>query len=240
MTMTMTKLKRLSLLAPVLLFAACTVTKKEPIAMAEVNCMTLGDACSKLHKAKVEDGPGLVYINEKTDWTRYHKIMIQPVTFWAGASQDATPEDQQRLVNYFNSKLHEELAKTFEIVTRPGPGVIIYSAALGDVESSTPVMRSISMFVPQAHMLSNIAYLATDKFPFVGRAVIEAKGVDAETGELLAAEVDRQAGGGMFTNGAQWKWGDAEHAIDFWIEREARAITAWTKGTIKPGDPLPK
>ena len=47
--------------------------------------------------------------------------------------------------------------------------------AIVDASSATPVLRSISMIVPQARLLSSLKYLATGSFPFVGGAQAEAQ-----------------------------------------------------------------
>jgi hypothetical protein len=91
------------------------------------------------------------------------------------------------LVNYFSQQLKEKLGQKFEIVSQPGPGVMKLHVALIDAEAATPVLRSISMIVPQAHMLSNLKYLATGTMPCVGAAQAEAKITDSVTGQTLIA-----------------------------------------------------
>jgi len=118
------------------------------------------------------------------------------------------------LVNYFSLQLKQQLSQKFEIVTQPGPGVMKLDVALTDAEAASPVLRSISMIVPQAHMLANLKYLATDSFPFVGAAQAEAKFTDSVSGQILAMAVDKRIGGGSPTTGFQWEWGDAENAIN--------------------------
>jgi hypothetical protein len=103
--------------------------------------------------------------------------------------------------------------------------------ALTDAEAATPVLRSISMIVPQAHMLSNLKYLATGSMPFVGAAQAEVKVTDSVSGQVLGLFVDKRIGGGSFTTGFQWQWGDAENAVNHWAELTANKLSAWTSGT---------
>lgn len=103
--------------------------------------------------------------------------------------------------------------------------------ALVDVEAANPGLRSISMIVPQAHMLANLKYLATGSMPFVGAAQAEAKITDSVSGQILALSVDKRIGGGSFTTGFQWQWGDAENAINHWSELAANRLSSWTSGT---------
>ncbi|MGR8999255.1 MAG: DUF3313 domain-containing protein [Gammaproteobacteria bacterium] len=217
----------------VLLLSACTTTQKAPIDQASMNCGLLGDVCGKLTPGG-KDQVSMRYINPSAQWTNYNKVMIDQVTFWGGDSTSVSAADQQMLVNYFSQQLKDQLGKKFEIVNHAGPGVMKLTIAMTDAETATPVLRSISMIVPQAHMLSNLKYLATGTFPFVGGAQAEAKMTDSVSGELLAAVADRRIGGGSTAAGFQWQWGDAENAIDKWCGMLAERLSSWTTGSATP------
>ena len=216
-----------------LLLSACTVTQKAPLEQSEVRCGLLASDCHKL-QAGGKDQASFRYVNPAAKWAQYSKVMIEPVTFWGGEATAVSAADQQALMNYFSQQLRQQLGKKFEIVEQPGPGVMKVSVAMTDAETATPVLRSISMFVPQAHMLSNLKYLATGTFPFVGGAQGEAKITDSVSGMLLSAAADKRIGGGNAINGMQWQWGDAEHAIDQWCEMLTERLSGWTAGTSKP------
>ena len=216
-----------------LLLSACSTTQKVAVNQSELNCAFLRDDCSLLTTGG-KSQTGLRYVNPAAQWSRYNKIIIDPVTFWGGDSTQISPSDQQMLVNYFSQQLNKELSQKFEIVTQPGPGVMKLDVALTDADAATPILRSISMIVPQAHMLANLKYLATDSFPFVGAAQAEAKVTDSVSGQILAMAVDKRIGGGSPTTGFQWEWGDAENAINHWAELTADRLSAWTSGTEKP------
>lgn len=216
-----------------LLLSGCTVTQKAPLEQSEVRCGLLASDCHKL-QAGGKDQASFRYVNPAAKWGQYSKVMIEPVTFWGGESTSVSAADQQALMNYFSQQLREQLGKKFQIVEQPGPGVMKVTVAMTDAETATPVLRSISMFVPQAHMLSNLKYLATGTFPFVGGAQGEAKITDSVSGVLLSAAADKRIGGGNAINGMQWQWGDAEHAIDQWCEMLTERLSSWTAGTSKP------
>jgi Protein of unknown function (DUF3313) len=216
-----------------LLLGACTTTQKVAVNQADVNCAFLGNNCSLLTTGGKEQA-GLRYVNPSAQWSQYNKILIDPVTYWGGDSTKMPASDQQMLVNYFSQQLKEKLGEKFQIVNQPGPGVMKLDVALTDAETATPVLRSISMIVPQAHMLANLKYLATGSMPFVGAAQAEAKVTDSVTGQILAMAVDKRIGGGSFTTGFQWQWGDAENAVNHWAELTADRLSAWTSGTAAP------
>lgn len=217
----------------VLSVVGCAATQKAEIKPGGLKCAFLGSDCSRLSPGP-EDGAALLYNNPKADWTKYNKVLTSPVTFWGGDTTQVSAADQQELVNYFNQKLREKIGEKMPLADRPGPGVLKLDVAMTDAETATPVLRSVSMIVPQAHMLSNLSYLATDTFPFVGGAQGEAKVTDSMTGQTLALVVDRRIGGGNVSTGFQWQWGDAQNAIDAWCERAANKLSAWTSGTEKP------
>ena len=54
-------------------------------------------------------------------------------------------------MNYFSKQLNTYLGQKFQIVTQPGPGVMKFNVAMVDADAATPVLRSLSMIVPQAH-----------------------------------------------------------------------------------------
>lgn len=210
--------------------AACTTTQKANINQSDVNCAFLANECSKL-TAGGKDQVGLRYVNPAAQWTQYNKVLIAPVSFWGGDSTTVPAADQQALVNYFTDALNQQLGKKFEVVSQPGAGVMKIEVAMVDAAAATPVLRSVSMIVPQAHMLSNLKYLATGTFPFVGAAQAEGKITDSTSGQVLGLFVDKRIGGGSMATGFQWQWGDAENAINAWAELAANRLSSWTSGT---------
>ena len=217
----------------VALLSGCTTVQKAPIEQADLNCELIEKYCSMLTPG-TDKQMALRYVNPAAQWSQYRKVMIHPVTYWDSEEAKIPHADQQALVNYFNQTLREQLGKKFEVVDEPGPGVMTLMVALTNAETATPVLRSISMIVPQAHMLSNIKYLTTGTFPFVGGAEVEAKVMDSMSGQVLAAAVDKRLGGGNITTGFQWKWGDVENAMKFWAEHAANVLSSWTSGATQP------
>lgn len=104
--------------------------------------------------------------------------------------------------------------------------------ALTDATSATPVLRTISVVVPQAHALNLIKYGLTGTYAFVGSATGEAKLTDSMSGQLLAAWADQQFGTAAVRNAGVWQWGDAEHAMDYWASAlDQRLVTLGIQNT---------
>jgi hypothetical protein len=178
----------------------------------------LGSDYSLLKPGTAESGQkaALAYTNMNANFTSYSKIIIAPVTYWADDDSKLAKSEQQILCNYFYTVLTQEFSKNFAMVTDPGPGVATLAVALTDATSAVPVLRTISVLVPQAHALSLIKYGLTGTYAFVGSATGEAKLTDSVSGELLAAWADQQFGTAAVRNAGVWQWGDAEHAMDYW------------------------
>ena len=158
----------------------------------------------------------LAYISPNGNFASYNKIMIAPVTFWADDDSKVSAQDQQTLCDYFNNVLTETFSKNFTVVNEPGPGVAKLSVALSDASSAVPVLRTISVIVPQAHVINIIKYGLTGTYAFVGSATGEAKLTDSVSGTLLAAWSDKQFGTAAVRNATVWQWGDADNAMNYW------------------------
>ena len=183
----------------------------------------LVDAYPLLKPGK-EGEANLVYLNPEARWRTYDKIMLDPVTVWLGKDAVAKdtgvvpPEDVRNLANLFYQKVSEQLSKDYTLVQESGPGVMRLSGALSDVEHGMPVLDTISTVVPQAHILSEGKKLASGTHAFVGGASVEFRMVDAQSGKLLGAGIDRRAGGKTLTKGFGY-WADVDNIFDYWAAK---------------------
>jgi hypothetical protein len=174
----------------------------------------------------------LAYTNMTANFTSYNKVMIAPVTFWGDNDTNLSAADQQTLCDYFYNVLKADFSKNFTVVDEPGPGVAKLTVALTDATSAIPVLRTISVVVPQAHILGLIKQGATGTYAFVGSATGEAKLTDSVSGQLLAAWSDKRFGSGAVKNATVWQWGDAEHAMDYWANGlDQRLVTLGVQHT---------
>lgn len=215
-------------LVGLLLIAGCSATvESAPQAAEDVQSGAtlpaavtgfLGPDASKLQPGP-EGGAALVYINPNAQWTKYTKIHVLPVEFWAGADTTVSTADQQTLCTYFFNALQKDLQKNFTLVDGSGPDVINLRVALMDATTATPGLRSASVVIPQLKIINMAQSLATGSYAFVGSAEAEMAATDSTTGELLAAAVDKRAGGGGIQGATSFRWGDTQNAMDYWAEK---------------------
>jgi len=210
--------------------AGCSVTEKETPATPELSGSTTGNSgfLSPATYAKLQTGTkdqiGLVYINPNVNWSQFNKVMIAPVTMGLGPNDNVSEQDQQVLASYYYHALETNLSKYFTVVNQPGPGVMAVRVALTDATTATPVLRTISVVIPQARILNAVGNMATGSYAFVGTAQSEGEITDSMTHEVLAAGVDKRSGGLSIKNADVWEWGDAENAMDFWAQRMATRL----------------
>ena len=181
--------------------------------------------------AQMREGKGdealLVYRNPAVDWpakAAYNKILLDPIMIWRGKDSKVDgldPKEAQVIADSFYALLYQELAKDYEMVSEPGPKMFRMQAAHTDAEQSYPALDIVSS-VPApfniAFVASTIKTLTTGKPLFKGTASIEGKLMDAESGEILAAAVDRRVGGRFLDAEVFDSWNDVHGALKYWSQ----------------------
>ena len=167
----------------------------------------------------------MVYVNPKSNWSSYHSVILDPVQFWS-SSNSVPVSDQKVLTSYFYDELRKNLQEHFTLVNKPGPGVMELKVAITGATAATPVLRSVSVVVPQARVLNTAQSLATGSYAFVGSAEAEGEILDSVTGKRLAEAIDRREGGMSIKTAAQWKWGDAQNVLNYWAKKIPERIVA--------------
>jgi hypothetical protein len=178
-------------------------------------------------------GPGarLRYLREGVDWKRYDKMLLDPVQFWKASDVKAglNEAEKQGLVNYFHSAFYERMSQDFEMVSLPQPNTMRVSVVFTRLGNRSVTLDTVSTYVPQLRLVSEIKTVFTGKPSFVGEAAFEAKLTDAHTGELLGAAVDKRVGGKTIKNMDSWL--DVKNAIDYWVEAFAYNACTLREGT---------
>ena len=160
----------------------------------------------------------LRYVNTGADWAKYDKVLVDPVTVWGSARAGGIPEeDLQTAANFLYAQLQQELGKDFQLVTAPEPNTLRVTAALTDAEPANQTMVVVSNVVPLAMATSGAYEYVTGEPTWQGEAAAELKITDAETGELLAAGVDKRMGGRSMAS-AETSWTDVNNILAYWAQ----------------------
>ncbi|NQT51095.1 DUF3313 domain-containing protein [bacterium] len=168
------------------------------------------------------DRAQLLFVSNQTDWGRYDKIIIEPVSIWRvpGSKLEDLPENELNdLGRYFHTAIKKELAKDYRIVDEPSVGTMRFRLALTEARKSHVTMDMITSVLPVGLGVSVVQKLAMGTHSFVGKATVEVELKSATTGEILAAAVASRVGGKTFDTGKLSSWSDVRAAADHWAER---------------------
>lgn len=174
----------------------------------------------------------LVYKNPQADFSIYQAVYVEPAIVLMSKKSNVPQEDLNRLADDLRSKVIWKLKEDFLVVPKFIPGALRIELALTEAEPSDVGMDIVSTIIPPAGMVSGAKGLATGTQAFVGRASIEAKLTDGNTGTLLMAAADRRVGGRTL-DGSMDSWDDVHHAFEYWADKLAQRLRDWRK-TPKP------
>ena len=170
-------------------------------------------------------GPGaegqaaLAYVKSGVDFKPYNKLMFERVVVVYSQNadhQNIDPTVLKELTDYYQKALLEAVKGGYEIVDKPGPGVMRVRVAITGVKPSKPLANTLSTITPVGWVTSGATKIASDDNVGTGEASSEMELLDAVTSERLAAAVDRRQGGKSAFRG---KWDDTKDAFDFWAKR---------------------
>lgn len=168
----------------------------------------------------------LVYKNPQADFSIYHAVYVEPVIVLMSKNSSVPGEELNRLAGDLRAKVIWKLKEDFLVVPKLVPGALRIELALTEAEPSDVGMDIVSTLIPPAGMVSGAKGLATGTKAFVGRASVEAKLTDGNTGTLLMAAVDRRVGGRSL-EGSMDSWDDVHHAFEYWADKLSQRLREW-------------
>jgi len=193
---------------------------------------------SKLHAAVNDTEATLVYFTpDTTKFKSYTKVWLEPVQVWRGEKSDAKDLDEKDahyLSQFLWSRFNEEFRKDYIMVQEAGSGVMRFRVGITEASKNIPVLDNLTAALPVSPALSDARKSFGVTQAFVGTATIEVEVTDSQTGELLAAAVDRR-GGGKYVWKSLHRWGDVEEAFTYWAKKIAwRACMLRVDFTCEP------
>lgn len=217
-------LKKICPLLATIALVACSTTTEQSLSDVEKASKSGFLTDYSLLKPGKEGEARLRYVRPNTDWGSYTGIFLEPVVFISDANSQIDAKEQQVLTSYYYNTLKTHLSKVLPIVEHQGQHILVIRAALTNVTSESPGLRTISVIIPQARLLDAAQSLGTGSYAFVGSAQSEGEVTDGGTGQILVEAVDGRAGGMSVENAGGGKWSDAERAMDYWAELSAKRL----------------
>jgi len=164
----------------------------------------------------------LRYRDPSVDFSQYDKIKLEPVmvfTTQKSSLADLPIEEVQSLVDYLDGALRDRLGRDYQLVDKPGPGVMRIRVAITEADGAPAVMGTVSGNGPGAHLINGTRKLTGGTAKFVDRAGVEVELLDSLTEQRLAAAIDRR----VVQTSAE-NWDDIHRIYDFWADKLAERL----------------
>ncbi len=166
-----------------------------------------------------DDRAALLYVKSGVDFRKYDALMFERVTIYLSAEAENSgidPAVMKELTDYYQNALISAAKDGYNVVDQPGPGVMRVRVAITDVKPSKPTANTLSSIIPVGMVVAATTKAVSDDNMGTGEAATEMEFLDAQSGERLAAAVDRRQGGKAAFRG---KWKDTKDAFDYWAKR---------------------
>ena len=164
-------------------------------------------------------GAKMRWLKPGVDFSKYHRLMIDPVVFFFAPDSEykgMDPRELKELADAFKRRLVDTLKKGYPIVTFPAPDVVRLRFAITDLRQSRPVLSGIAPDGQNGSGEKNRQNRTGLLWSGSGATAGELIVFDSMTQDVIAAAKDKRTIGlkEKFT-----KWGSAEDAFQFWAER---------------------
>lgn len=143
--------------------------------------------------------------SEDFAWTRYNKVMLEPVGFSCGDAGDIDQQEMDELSEYAHRAIMDSLSPDFILTRDLGPGVLRIRLRITEIVKSRPLLNVIT---------TTAVFVPLD----MGGASIEAEFYDGEKGELMAAMTSKKRGTPLQVLGSLRQLGHAKSALDAWAK----------------------
>lgn len=215
------------LLSSLLLIGASTqaqdTSKEQDQASTPHGSGFLGDFYSKLQPDPKNDDL-LVYWRNEDVLKNSSKFILEPVTVYLlpeAQQRGIDPEDLAKLAQNFNKAIKDELASGhYEVVTEPGPGVMVLRVAITNVQPNGGKTNAVvkGAAVAATHAAAPGASMLVPRIS-VGKVAVEGEIVDSVSGDVMVAVMSSKHGRRYFSGlKAYQKWGDIDAAFRSWAK----------------------
>ena len=186
---------------------------KEPKPEKPIKYSGFLDPYPDLQKGKRFD---LVWFKEGADFSKYNKLMVEPVVFFLSDQakyKGIHADELKKISDSFSKAFSDALNEAYPLVDKPGPDVLHVRAALTEIVPNKPAVSAACAIIPGG----SLAFVVLpEKYNNIGSATIEVEFLDSESGERIAAGIDRRAGKMTEVVSGMSTWGHVEKAFKEW------------------------
>ena len=169
------------------------------------------------------DYPGsMIWVTTDNVLKTYDKVMFDEVAIHVDPElgedrEKVDPEVINQMTSYLKESMTKEFSKDYEVVDRPGKGVVRVRIALTAVQLTKKELKAYQ-FVPVALVLT----AATEAVGMRNKmAVLNMEGVamDSLTGQTIAMVVQRYSAETSVQTATKMTIEDAKPVLDYWVQK---------------------
>ena len=153
----------------------------------------------------------------RTDWKKYHNIIIDPVTVNQGADNqfgDLPQSDRQELARYMQNKFAATLRERFVETTGVTPGTLRLKLTLTGAATTTQVVGTVTKFDLAGGPYNIVQSIRGGRGMFSGSVNYAAEIYDASTNQLLESYITHQYPNAMNIGATFGSMSAAEAGVD--------------------------
>ena len=173
------------------------------------------------------------WVRSGVGWKQYTRILIEPVEVWINPGADypgIRPDTYKQMVDEFRALVTKEFrAGGYEVVDKPGPGVLKLHFALTGVNPERPGFNPLDVL--PIKIAINAARFASGTDKTVIAMSGEAEVLDGVSNERLFAQVTTRKDAHLFV-GQQITWTDVRDGATEWAQ-QARARLDKARGVSR-------
>jgi len=164
-------------------------------------------------------GAKMRWLKPGVDFSKYHRLMLDPVVFFFAPDSEykgMDPQELKGLADAFRRRLVDTLKKDYPIIASPAPDVSRLRLAITDLRQSRPDIWGITVDGLIGFGEKSRQKRDGQLWSGSGATAAELVVFDSMTQDVIMAAKDKRTFGlkEKFT-----KWGSAEDAFQFWAER---------------------
>lgn len=168
------------------LLSACATVPPRPVNLA---------SSALLKPTRAMDTP-YSFRRPGVDFATYNSIVMAPVKLATAAGTSAkalTPDEQAQLAKELQQQFTAALAQHFRIAVAPGSRNLMVQLTLLDAVKTNSVMSTVTHVLPVGLVINAGAQAAGRHGTFAGSVLYAVEVRDAQTGDILYAEVANQS-----------------------------------------------
>jgi len=207
----------------VMAFATQAQDSKEQEQLLSQESGFLGDYYSKLGPDSTNSDL-LTYWKNKDVLKNSRKFILDPVIVYLlpeAQQRGIDPEQLAKLTQYFTNAIKDELKSGhYQLVTEPGPGVMVLRVAITNVQPNGGKENAgvKGAEIAATHAVAPGVSLLVPRLS-VGKVGIEGEIVDSASGDVMVAFMTSKSGRRYFSGlKAYEKWGDIDAAFKTWAK----------------------